>query len=261
MKNKVISLTAMIYAAMRIPATILVLVVAASCATDTYDNDVYPNPPFEPDSGTYTAGSNYDSLHSYPGGGGIFVFYICPSSDFTGDVNMRLIADQRLMAGLSRWRLTRADTVAEIILSPVSYIPPGDYTIKLVMTHHRMVKTHQFLVRVYDWYGLFDQTATAKLDQFKTWLLQKDPVLNAIYNIPEMHYFTYPEILIVEHHTFLTPLYEVRLCYHVMVPPHDWSMILIRKRNCTQPVLAARRGTDGSIQEIGIQEYPVMFGY
>jgi hypothetical protein len=75
------------------------------------------------------------------------------------------------------------------------------------------------------------------------------------------NYLTYPMHLIVEHWTFLSTAWEVRLCRHIMIPPHDWSMILFRRLGTLEPVLAARRETDGSIHQIPVSEYPVLYGF
>ena len=41
-------------------------------------------------------------------------------------------------------------------------------------------------------------------------------------------YATYSGILVVMHHTFLDMDWELRLSYHAMIPPYNWSNILLR---------------------------------
>ncbi len=72
---------------------------------------------------------------------------------------------------------------------------------------------------------------------------------------------TYPEILVVEHWTFLNPTWEMRMCFHVMIPPYDWSMLTIRSRGEWDFQFAAKRESDGTTYEIPVAEYPVMCGY
>jgi hypothetical protein len=76
-------------------------------------------------------------------------------------------------------------------------------------------------------------------------------------------YYTYPQILVVRHSTFLSEFWEVRFCHHVMIPPDDWSMISIRKRGEIEAEIAYKQDSsiDDYVYEIPISEYPIFDGY
>jgi hypothetical protein len=238
---------------------LLFFVLLSACGKHNWEDDE-PLPP-GPDTGTYQIVCPYDTIRSYPGGGGIFTFGITPSQNFDGDIQLRLFAQEGLSAELNHIAFTKTDTIAELVIAPVPFIQPGLYCIAVEMRHDSTVRTLSLWVWIYDWPGVVSPESSAKLWEFAPWVQNNHPELFAAFGGMLMHYFTYPEVLIVEHHTYLNAGWEIRLCYHVMIPPHDWSMIRIRKLNSLEPALAARRETDGSIHQIGIHEYPLMFGY
>ncbi len=93
------------------------------------------------------------------------------------------------------------------------------------------------------------------------WLSQHHPEYAAVLDQKWFAYNTYPQIWVVEHWTFLSEDWELRVCFHVMIPPYDWSMMRLRKRGEVNAEFAARRESDGTIYEIPVSDYPIKFGY
>lgn len=210
--------------------------------------------------------ATYNYIRSYPNGGGIFVVYIEPASDFTGTVFLNLVAPARLNAKLKSQVLNRGALVTEITVEPSSTIRPGTKYIKLAAVHVdglyvQSVQRMQLQVEIFEWEACDNPNLDEKRDLFIQWLEQKHPEFGLFLNQEYRYYITYPEILIVEHGTYLNAEWEIRVCDHVMVPPYDWSMICIRKRGAVKPLFAAMRESDNTIHEIPLSEYPVMFGY
>ncbi|MDT3739297.1 MAG: hypothetical protein RO257_07325 [Candidatus Kapabacteria bacterium] len=222
------------------------------------DNPIEPK---QEDKGEYTIQAKYQSIRSYPEGGGIFIISIIPQNDFAGTVKLRLEADPALKASLKKSDLDNNNRVAEIIISPDKNIEINNYIISIIATHSGKEKRVQVEVELFDWTQGGIETALIKRDEFKKWLVSQNSKYNSIFNQPDKFYHTYPQILIVEHYTFLTDDYEVRICYHVMVPPDDWSFIRIRKRNSLEAEFAAKRESNGTIKSIPLTEYPTLFGY
>jgi hypothetical protein len=47
-----------------------------------------------------------------------------------------------------------------------------------------------------------------------------------------------------------------------MIPPDDWSMIRLRKRNEVSPFFAAKQdSTGGAFYQIPVNDYPIFQGY
>ena len=218
-------------------------------------------PPEESDSGSYEFTAKYDYIRSHPGGGGIFIVKISPDTEFTGSVKLSLGAGPGLNAQLSKTELTAADTVSEILLHPEPVIAQGTYKITLTSSHADTTKSIELEIDIIDWGSDNYETAIAQRNEFKDFLEAADPAYAELFGKADIIYQTYPQVLIVSHYTFIYADYELRLCYHNMIPPHDWYMVRIRKRNCEEPEFAARRETNGSIHEIPVSEYPKMFNY
>ena len=240
---------------MKLVPLLLLAVVIAGCPW------IPPNDPTQPDQGSYALAATYDSIRSYPGGGGIYVLRLTPLVGFQGTVQLRVEADSSLGASVTMRSLIASRKIAEVLLAPKADAVPGRYTVTVISTHAGAERRLRLLVNVMEWTGPEAAEALAQREKFRDWCVQQRPELAEAFSAPRALYNTYPEILIVEHRTFLTGDYEVRVCNHVMVPPDDWSMIRLRKRDSAEPVFAARRESDGTIREIPVSQYPELCGY
>ncbi|MFA6569932.1 MAG: hypothetical protein WCT77_01710 [Bacteroidota bacterium] len=220
------------------------------------------NDPVDPvkDAGDYTLTAKYDSVKTYPKGGGIFVIKMSPDNNFAGKVRLKIDANSALKAKLSKSELSSKDSVIDIILSPDENINYGSYPIKLIASHKGTERALEMNADIVQW-GENINDALEKLYQFRTWIIDNKSQYQNIFDEYVNSYSTYPNILIVEHYTFITEKYEIRLCYHVMIPPYDWSKLWIRSRNKMEPELIVQRQTDGTIFNIPVTEYPIIFGY
>jgi hypothetical protein len=246
---------------MHIMFLLVSLVLTFPSCMEGFD-DVIPIEPTPPtDAGSLSLQTRYDSIRSYPGGGGVFTIAILPDREFAGRAILTINADPALGARLDRSTLNASRNVSELRLQPRTDIEPGPYVISLQVTHNKAKYTRSLLVRVYPWSQYEPGAEMEKREPFLAWLASAHPELGGITTQSFHRYMTYPEILIVEHWTFLSSAWDMRLCFHVMVPPDDGSMILLRRTQSLTPLLAARRESDGSIHEIPIEEYPLLCGY
>ena len=213
------------------------------------------------ETGDYSLLSEFDTIRSYPDGGGIFIISIKKEQNFAGRVSLSVEADPMLKANLTKTILQLNDTVAEIEIHPELNASLKNYQIRIIASHAGVNKSKDLIVQMYDWGPANVEDAIPKRNEFTKWIQDNYPLYSLAFGQVLATYETYPGILIVEHFTFLTTIYELRLCYHVMIPPDDWSMIRIRNRNMPEAEFAAKRETDGSIKEIDVSEYPLMFGY
>jgi hypothetical protein len=200
-----------------------------------------------------------DTIESYPSGGGLFIGYISGFSGIQEPVAISVEGDARLHPKLTRTSLSGTDSVFELIVKPEAKLVLGDYPIKITATSGDDSEEIELVVSLVD-NGANREDALVKFDQFFQWLSQEKPEVAQEIQSDFFLYKTYL-ILIVEHYTVLTENYEIRFCYHVMIPPYDWSKIRIRERNVIEPELAAERSTDGTIHEIAVSDYPTFYGY
>ena len=174
---------------------------------------------------------------------------------------MSLSADPLLNAELDRNSLTLDTTIAEVTINPDELAEIKDYTIDLTAMHASDTQTVTFDIEMFNWTSAGVDEAIAKRDPLIQWLETEHPELGNFSNQEWFAYGTYPYILVVEHWTFLNSEWEMRICFHVMIPPGDWTMIQIRRRGEWDPILAARRDSDGTTYELPISEYPTFYGY
>ncbi len=236
--------------------TFVVTLTSSGC-NEHEDNPVIPTN----DKGEFTLNSKYKTIRSFPEGGGIFIISISPGTDFAGTVKLSVSTESGITAKLNKTELTDKDSVADIIISTSENAHLDTNTIIVRATHNGKEKELKLNVDVLSWMNESSENAVLKRDEFRSWFTGKSAKYSEIFSSNFTEYQTYPQILIVEHHTFITKSYEVRICYHVMIPPDDWSKLLIRNRNFLEPEIALKRETDGSIHEIPIEEYPTFDGY
>jgi hypothetical protein len=204
----------------------------------------------------------YNKIRSQPEGGGVFITQIIPGDSFNGTVKLSLNADPALHAELDRDFLDFKNRVAEITIKPDSLIEIRNYRIVLIAQNEDMIKILEFAVEIFPGESQVSDWAIRKRDEFMFWLMHEHPEYSEVADQKWFVYNTYPQIWIVEHWTFLSEEWEMRICFHVMIPPYDWSMMRLRKRGEAEAELAARKDTDsGTIYEIPVADYPLMFGY
>lgn len=75
------------------------------------------------------------------------------------------------------------------------------------------------------------ETANAYQDRFVSWLGQHQPQLGIDVNTKWVGTIVRPHILGVSYYLFFSPEWEMGLRWHVMIPPHDWAEIYLRRRD------------------------------
>jgi hypothetical protein len=216
--------------------------------------------------------AKFSYVRSYPTGGGTFPVRLNSEEWFTGDVSLSLQADELLNAVIDRHVLCNESEIAEVMIHPDASIEEGTYRIKVTaccpeLPNQESVPCAQPLyleVEVIPWGSPVPEVAETKREELVKWVEKEHPECGDLLRQKWVPYLTYPGILVVEHWTFLSENWEMRICFHVMIPPYDWSMILLRERGEWEPVLAAMRehnGTEYEIHEIPISDYPTFYGY
>ena len=236
----------------RVLLPVLLAAALAGCGGDT---------PVSPDTGAFTIEAKYSYIRSYPGGGGVFLVRLVPGDGFSGHVDLALEADPALGALLDRDALTAASRIAEVTLRPSASVEMKTHEIRVLASQGTDLETVTLLIEMFDWSSDGVDGAIPKRDELVAWLEAAHPELGSFSGGDWYAYVTYPQILVVEHWTFLNAQWEMRIDFHVTAPPDDWSYIAIRGRGDWDFLLAAKRESDGTTNEIPIAEYPTMFGY
>lgn len=204
----------------------------------------------------------YTYIQSYPGGGGIFPLSLSDQVSINGNISVQLIADQALNAQLSTSVFSNTTPVGELTIRPSETITKGNYRIYLISTDANIPKSRVLEVEIFE--IDHNEPGTYIIDKrnaLLSWLENTHAEYEHISNQTWFAYRTYVEILVVEHWTFLSPEYELRICCHIATEPNNWSKMMIRPRGNIEPTLAAHQEYDGSTYEINISEYPIIYGY
>jgi hypothetical protein len=232
-----------------------------------YKQGAAPNCCPSPDSGLFTIEAKYPYITSYPNGGGLFIAKLIPLENFTGDVYLSLDASPILNAQLNKTVLNTSNEIVEIEIKPSESAEHQIYEFQLLAQNADMSISTPFSVEVWPSFGeIVTEWAESKRDEFVDWLEIEHPEFGDFSNQNWFTYITYMGILVVEHWTFLNENWEFRICFHVMIPPHDWSMMQIRPRNIWDPVFTAKRSYDSTVAdyifyEIPVSEYPTFYDY
>jgi hypothetical protein len=219
----------------------------------------------EKKSGEFEIQTQYSKIRSCNSGGGLFIVYLDPGYDFEGKVDLTVIGEDRLNIDLNRNYLDKNNLVAELTIKP-NFIEIEDTQIQeILITAKNEITSKSILLEVemYHWDGAISQENLDRFNNMIDLVLKQNKKYEFLKDEGFFSYCTYPQILIVSHYTFLSENWEVRFCHHEMIPPHDWSMILIRKRGEIEAEIAYKRDstTNDYVIEIPISEYPLLYGY
>jgi len=204
----------------------------------------------------------YTYIQSYPGGGGIFLLQLSENATLEENISIELIADPELRAQLTNTVFTQTNPTGELIIRPTENITEGISKIIILSKNDGLPKTKILEVELFDIEP--EEPSRYIIDKrngLLDWLSTTYPEYENISNQTWFAYRTYVRVLEVEHWTFLSSDYELRICCHITIEPDNWSEMLLRPRGEITPVIAAHQEYDGSTHELNISEYPTFYGY
>ncbi len=214
-----------------------------------------------PETHYFTIDAKYRKIRSYPEGGGVFIVRATQSNDLFQEIKLSINADAELNALIDVNDINRHSGIVEITIQPEPSIEFGVHPIMVFVTRSNTTQSIELKVETINWSSGNVEMAMTKRDEFVDWLEAEHPEFGTFSGRDWFPYVTYPGILVVEHWTFLDLDWEMRVCFHVMIPPYDWSMLLLRPRGEWDPIFAAKRESDGTIYEIPVGDYPIFFSY
>jgi hypothetical protein len=217
----------------------------------------------DPENPSFKIEPKYSMVRSYPGGGGVFIIRLIPDEGFSGTIILSAESDSRFHADILETPLQLDDSIrtAEISIWPEPTIPVQNYEIRLIAAHENHTEYTDLSIEMTEWDAYAPSEYALEIrDSFIQWLAQNVPQCAELAEESWQNYMTYPQILVVEHWTSISNTWEMRFCFHVMIAPYDWSMVWLRSRGKIDPIITAKRESDGSIHIIPEDEYP-LFDY
>jgi hypothetical protein len=133
---------------------------------------------------------------------------------------------------------------AEVTVNPPAILPgqvaevmvvPGEgrvgENITVTVTGKRMVEeTATATIKVNPGVDDIREAAEGYRDMFVPWLESSRPELGITSGTAWNGTIVTPNILVVMHYLFLSEEWEMHLCWHVMIEPHNWARIDLRRR-------------------------------
>ena len=209
----------------------------------------------------------YDSIGSYPGGGGVYLIRLIPEVTLNGDVQLTVDASNVLGAELRTPVLSAQSPIGELTIEPKCRAPKElQYFITVTAANKSMQRTVELEVNTVPWLHLTPEWGWWTKATFDSWLTTAHPELGDMSAMDWKMYFTYPGIVGAEHWTFLNEDWEYRTCQAVLPAPRDYSLMWLRPRGEWDGILAAKREWDEVAQEyviyeIPVEDYPTKGGY
>jgi len=203
----------------------------------------------------------YTFITSYREGGGVFLLSLICGDEFSGNVSLSVDAPEELHASLFSNVINTSCPVAEVIVQPDNTTVDGDYVVTVEATNGQQSRYVHLKVNISYWYSGDPWYAIIKFEEFLPWLEQNHPEVGDLSLEDWWIYQTYTHILIVEHWTFLSDNWEVRLKIHATIPPHNWTKLWIRPRGVLMGLFAVKREYNGTTYEILIEEFSWKYGY
>ena len=210
----------------------------------------------------FTINAKYSYIMSYRDGGGVFLINMTARNNFNGTVSLKIDASANLNVQINKDTLNESSRVAEITLYPNNLTRIGLHEIELTATHANISRIISLEVDILNRsIGNPSPYIIGKKNKLIHWLENEYSIFDNISNQDWFAYMTYVEILVVEHWTFISSEWEMRLCCHITIPPYNWSMMRLRKIGEIEPILAFKCEFNDMIYEIPISDYPIIYGY
>ncbi|MEX1208749.1 MAG: hypothetical protein WEE36_09165 [Acidimicrobiia bacterium] len=150
--------------------------------------------------------------------------------------------------------------VAEIVINAEPTADDRPITIEVTATRGKELKSASWQTTVFAVEDDRGPYARELLALFTAWLADNEPDLGITPTTEFSGAMTSPELLVVSHYAFVSDEWELRLSWHIMVPPDDWSEITLRARDELLPTVAYRMASqraalvgDLVIEQVDIQ--------
>lgn len=121
-------------------------------------------------------------------------------------------------------------TVAEVTVIPDATTEERILDVTITVRRGSAVHTEARTLPVWVEQNYLDPEARERFGVFAAWLATAHPELGITPDTTWEGTPLQPKMLVVSHYLFLSEDWEVALEWHVMIAPHDWSRIYLRRR-------------------------------
>lgn len=143
------------------------------------------------------------------------------------------------------------------VVGPIEPEQDREVFVELQAERAGLKRSRMIEVTVLPGEDLTAETAAVYRDLFVPWLAKNHPELGITEATEWVGTIVRPHILVVTYYLFFSPEWEMGVRWHVMIPPHDWAEIYLRRRGELNSTRAWRiHSVDGGL-EPEVAELPV----
>jgi hypothetical protein len=122
------------------------------------------------------------------------------------------------------------ETVAEVTVVPPPTADEANLAVTITVRRGSSAVTATRTIPVWPQTDTLEAEARGRLATFTTWLAAERPDLGITPATPWDGSALQTKMLVVSHYQFLSDDWEAALEWHVMIPPHDWGRLILRRR-------------------------------
>jgi hypothetical protein len=190
-------------------------------------------------------------FRTYAEGGGLSILRMTPKENFSGEVNLSVIAEPNLHLEITKSTISLSDSISEITIRPDSTVTQGLSNIKIISIYNATPDTMNIFAFVST--GSPPGTTSQTLrDEFIQWLNANHQELEITTGLDWFGYDKSPGTVGGRTYTYLNQTWEITLSWELPPPP---CLFLLRKRGIFELILAAEKNDDGIIYEIPIENW------
>lgn len=188
-----------------------------------------------------------DGIQSYAGGLALWLV----SVEGRGRVSLSVDAPSSVACEVRPATLT-APGVVEVVARPGAEAPVGTAGLSLravgapVALSGARRADLDLPLEIVQYEGSLEAEARQRLGPFSEYLAAHHPEMGIGPLTPWEAWDPAPGILVVMWHSFVSADYEVLIQWHVMIPPHDWTHVYVRRRGAPGCVWAGQVTTEGA---------------
>jgi len=123
-----------------------------------------------------------------------------------------------------------AGRIADVTVVPSQASINETLHITITGARHGLVQTEKVAIKVIPGEDTLGFYAAKTRDKFISWLAENHSELGITNGTKWTGTIVNPRILVVMHYIFFSDEWEIYLTWHVMIPPHDWARMYLRRR-------------------------------
>ena len=161
---------------------------------------------------------------------------VTSSDSFREDFTLEIETNTSIDFNYFLWNTTTNQYLIEILVSPKIEHIGENIEISLSICSGDLTASDTSLITIVNWTLTDSSYAETLLEPFISYLSQEKLDFQINETTTWEGICSGIEILIVQHYLFKSEFWEIEVSWHVMIAPHDWVKIYLRRRSDFSPI-------------------------